>query len=84
MVKTIAAIEVYQNHNGSVCVMNNIIDRSISASLKEIIIQTGMDLNAVLIDETMKKAPEGTAIPSTGARPINQNQNIIKRSECQP
>ena len=84
MVKEIARIEVYQNHNGAVCATINIRDQTISKDLKDAIVQAGLDANYLLVGAAMKKAPEGTAIPVTGARSINQNQNIIKRADCQP
>lgn len=84
MVKEVARIEIYQNHNGAVCATINIRDQTISKELKDVIIQAGLDANYLLIETAMKKAPGGTAIPDTGARSINHDQNIIKRADCQP
>ena len=84
MIKEIARIEIYQNQNGAVCATTNIRDQTISKELKDTISQAGLEVNHILIDDAMKKAPVGTAIPKSGANRINQNQNIIKRKDCQP
>jgi hypothetical protein len=84
MIKEVARIEVYLNHNGAVCATTNIKDQNISKELKDAITQAGLEVNYILIDAAMKKAPGGTAIPNTGASSITQNQNIIKRKDCQP
>jgi len=84
MIKEIARIEIYKNHNGNVCSMTNIKDQSINQSLKDIIIQASLETNFMLVNSSLKKAPEGTGTSETGANHKTHHKNIIKRKDCQP